>query len=169
MDAKLNRSDSLKFENRSKEILISLRKILRAITLHSKSLSKRYGLTGPQLVILNEIANYEGISVTQLAKSISLSQSTVTEILKRLLKKELVKRTQNEKDRRSVMIGITSKGNEILAQAPPALQEIFMERFENLAEWEQLMILSSIKRVVDLMAAEEIDAAPFLTADNHPK
>ncbi|MEJ2038474.1 MAG: hypothetical protein P8X55_06000 [Desulfosarcinaceae bacterium] len=40
-----------------------------------------------------------------------------------------------------------------------------MERYSSLPQWEQLMILSAFKRVVDLMAAGKIEAAPFLSTD----
>jgi len=164
MDKGINGVESLTSQQRCKEMLVSLRKITQAISLHSRDLNRRYGLTGPQLVILNEIANHESLSVTELARSISLSQATVTDILKRLDKKGLVERTRDDTDRRRVMIRITPKCCDILSKTPPALQETFVDRYSNLSEWEQLMILSALKRIVDLMAAGEIDAAPLLAA-----
>jgi DNA-binding MarR family transcriptional regulator len=152
-------------QQRCREMLISLRKINQAISLHSKDLNRRFGLTGPQLVILNEIARHESITVTQLARSISLSQATVTDILNRLGKKGLVERTRDTIDRRRVLVRITPKCNDILSQAPPALQDTFMDQYTELPEWEQLMILSALKRIVDLMSAQKIDAAPFLATD----
>jgi DNA-binding MarR family transcriptional regulator len=152
-------------QQRCREMLVSLRKINQAISLHSKNLNRRFGLTGPQLVILNEIARHESITVTRLARSISLSQATVTDILNRLGKKGLVERTRDTIDRRRVIIRLTPKCNDILSQAPPALQDTFVDQYTNLPEWEQLMILSALKRIVDLMSAEKIDAAPFLATD----
>lgn len=160
-----NEMASLATQQRCKDMLISLRKITQAISLHSRDLNRRYGLTGPQLVILNEIANHQAVTVTQLAHLISLSQATVTDILNRLEKKELVERTRDAIDRRRVMIQITPQCREILDQAPPALQETFVERYTRLPEWEQLMILSAFKRTVDLMLAGQIDAAPILSTD----
>jgi DNA-binding MarR family transcriptional regulator len=165
MDARNNNVEGSPSQQRCKEMLVSLRKINQAISLHSKNLNRRFGLTGPQLVILNEIARHESITVTQLARSISLSQATVTDILNRLGKKGLVERSRDTIDRRRVMIRITEKCNEILSQAPPALQDTFMDRYTRLPDWEQLMILSALKRIVDLMSAEKIDAAPFLATD----
>jgi hypothetical protein len=39
-------------DERSRKFLIALRKIIQAIDQHSTSLKKRFGLTGPQLIIL---------------------------------------------------------------------------------------------------------------------
>ena len=73
MDRMIKNIESLSCQQRCKEMLVSLRKITQAISMHSKDLNRRYGLTGPQLVILNEIANHEVLSVTELARAISLS------------------------------------------------------------------------------------------------
>ncbi len=39
----------------SDSVLSTLRQIIRAIDLQSRQLAKKYGLTGPQLIILKEI------------------------------------------------------------------------------------------------------------------
>jgi len=152
------------YERRYREILISLRKIIQAIDLHSRSLSKKFGLTGPQLVILETVSNHESISVTSLAKSISLSQATVTDIINRLVRNGYLIKRKSEKDKRQVRISLSEKGASVLDQAPPPLQETFIERFSNLDDWEQLMILSAFERVVRMMSAEKIDAAPILAS-----
>ena len=152
------------YERRHREILISLRKIIQATDLHSRSLSKKFGLTGPQLVILETVSSHESISVTGLAKSISLSQATVTDIINRLVKNGYLIKRKSEKDKRQVRISLSEKGASVLDQAPPPLQETFIERFSNLDDWEQLMILSAFERVVSLMSAEKIDAAPILVS-----
>ncbi len=166
MDAPLEKvGDSLP-EPRCREMLVLLRKIIQAISLHSKNLDKRFGLTGPQLVILNEIARNEPITATQLTRAISLSQSTVAGILNRLSKKGLVERARDTIDRRRVLVRITPQCNDILSQAPPALQDTFVDQFTGLPEWEQMMILSALRRIVGLMSAEKIDAAPFLATNS---
>lgn len=161
----LNQIDISTTQQRCKQMLISLRKIIQAISLHSKDLNKRYGLTGPQLMILNEISNQEWMSVSGLARCISLSQATTTDILIRLEKKGLVERIRDDKDRRRVKVGITPKCEEILSNAPPPLQETFVERYSSLTEWEQLMILSALERLVELMSAGKIDASAVLSTD----
>lgn len=149
-------------EQRSRELLINLRKITQAIDLHSKFLSKNFGLTGPQLVILQELSNHEPVSVSELAKLISLSQATVTDIVTRLEKRELLTKKRSEVDKRRVMIFLTDKGRELLDKAPSPLQDKFIESFYVLEDWEQLMIISSMSRIVSMMSAERIDASPIL-------
>ena len=146
----------------SDSVMIAIRKIVQAIDLNSRKLVKRVGLTGPQLVILQEIASCMEMTPGEIARAVSLSQSTVTGILDRLEKRQLISRRRSDGDKRRIMVRITDSGNRILEEAPPLMQETFVERFSSLQEWEQSMILSALQRLVSMMDAKAIEAAPFL-------
>lgn len=146
----------------SESVMIAIRKIIQAIDLNSKKLFKQVGLTGPQLVILQSISSCEEMTAGEIAREVSLSQSTVTGILDRLQKRQLISRRRSDGDKRRIMVRITDEGKRILEEAPPLMQETFVERFSNLQEWEQSMILSALQRMVSLMDAKAIEAAPFL-------
>jgi DNA-binding MarR family transcriptional regulator len=145
-----------------KELLVSLRKITQAVDLHSKDLKRKFGLTVPQLVILQEVSMHQQISVSELARSVSLSQATVTDIVNRLIANGFLAKERSDRDKRRVMVTPLGKCHEILEKAPPPLQETFTGKFAHLEHWEQLMLLSALKRIVSLMSAEEIEAAPIL-------
>lgn len=149
-------------EDRCRDLLISIRKIIQAIDIHSRMLNKKFGLTGPQLIVLQEISTHGRISITPLSKITSLRQATITDITKRLEAKGFISRKKREDDKRAVSLSLTEKGEQIVQQLPPLLQEKFTERFSNVENWEQMMILSAFERVVNLMSAEEIDASPVL-------
>lgn len=146
-----------------RELLVLLRKITQAIDLHSKRLDKNFGLTGPQLIILQELLNGE-MAVSELARKVSLSQGTVTDIIHRLEKKSLIIKRRSDRDKRCVMITLSEKCNHILDLAPPPLQETFADSFTQLEEWEQLMILSSMNRIVDMMSAEKVKSSSVLVS-----
>ena len=150
--------------NHSRELLIGLRKITQAIDLHSRHLLKTVGITSPQLVILYELSQFKSLSVSELSRLVSLSLGTVTQILTRLEKRGLIKKQKSDEDKRRSLISITQNGSQLLNNAPSPLQERFSELFHSLEDWEQLMILCSIKRVVNLMSAEEIEASPILVS-----
>ena len=153
---------SQKNDERCRNLLIALRKMIQAIDQHSINLKKKFGLTGPQLILLQSISAHGKISVTQLSKNVSLSQATVTDITKRLEKRGHITRTRDIADKRKTIIALTENGKAILNTVPPLLQEQFTERFSKLESWEQLMIESSFERVVSMMSAEDIDASPIL-------
>ena len=150
--------------NHSDTILIALRQIIRAVDLHSKRLTRQYGLTGPQLMVLKIIHETKELNVTQIAKRISLSPATVTSILGRLEKLGLVQRVRNAFDKRKVNIILTEKAEDTMKTAPNLLQEEFIERFEKLKDWEKLQLISSLKRISEMMDAEEINSPPVLVS-----
>lgn len=69
------------------EVLVSLRRVIRATDLHSKHLSKTTGLTAPQILLIQTIRDKGQVTIGELASDVSLSQATVTTILDRLEKK----------------------------------------------------------------------------------
>jgi DNA-binding MarR family transcriptional regulator len=147
----------------SDQVITALRKIIRAIDLYSRALVKRFGITGPQLIVLREIDNQTGMSAGELAQAVSLGQATLTGILERLENRKLVIRRRSEADRRKVQLRVTPAGKELLADTPPLMQESFVEALDKLEDWEKSMILASLQRLVTLMDARRIDVAPILT------
>jgi len=142
--------------SRSQEVYSTLRQIVRAMDVHSKYLHKYYGLSGPQLTILKELSDVNEIPTGQLAKKISLSQATVTDILDRLEEKGLIIRQRSSFDKRRVYIQISEKGKAIVLKNPSLLKEDFIRQFNELEDWEQTLILSSMQRVVAMMKTPDI-------------
>ena len=128
------------------QVLVSLRKIMQSIDMHSRTLVKRFGLTGPQLIVLREIATRGETTAGEIAKAVSLGQATITGILDRLEKRNLITRLRNDADRRRIQLRATSAGESLLADAPPIMQEAFVEAFIGIEDWEKSMILASRAR-----------------------
>jgi len=144
------------------QVLISLRQIIRATDLQSRRLGRETGLTTPQLVVLRAIGAQELPTASYIAKSVSLSQATVTTILNRLENKGLIERHRSEKDKRRVNLILTTEGLAVFRSAPKPLQESFLRRFKTLEGWEQHQIVACLERVARMMDASELDAAPML-------
>ncbi|MEW6982635.1 MarR family winged helix-turn-helix transcriptional regulator [Colwelliaceae bacterium 6471] len=144
------------------ELLVSIRKVIRAIDLHSKQLNKSSGLTGPQLLIMQEISKHSGVTASQIAKTINLSAATVTNILDRLESKTLIERVRSSEDKRRVSLYLSEQGQACLIDAPKPLQDHFIQKFCTMEDWEQSLLLSSMQRIATMMDADKIDASPVL-------
>ncbi len=146
------------------QVIAALRRITRAIDLHSRLLLQKSGLTIPQLVALQAIQRSQPITVGALARGIHLGAATVTGILGRLENRGLVSRTRGDLDRRSVVVQLTDDGAKLVAEAPSLLQDRFHRELAKLHEWEQTMILATLQRIASMMDAEDIEAAPVLVS-----
>lgn len=144
------------------DVLRSLRRIIQAVDLYSRKLASQHGLTGPQLVCLREVRNRGPINPGQLARSVSLTPPTVSGILDRLEARGLLTRQRRNRDKRQVLVQLTEEGRLVVAQTPPPLQELFTQRLAALAPARQRVIADALHQVVELMEAENIDAAPLL-------
>ncbi|MCB1687460.1 MAG: MarR family transcriptional regulator [Halioglobus sp.] len=144
------------------EVLTSLRRVIRATDLHSRHLSKTAGVTAPQILIMQAIDNTEGVTLGEIATTVSLSQATVSSILDRLEKRGLIARERSTVDKRRVHAYLTAQGLQVLKDAPLPLQDQFARQFADLQEWEQGMIISALQRVAHMMDAHHIDASPIL-------
>lgn len=148
--------------NRYDEVLVALRRIIRATDLHSRQLSKTSGLTSPQLLILQTVRAQGEMTVGDVARGVSLSQATVTNIVDRLEKRGFVRRERGQEDKRKVYVHLTDQAHDVLMDAPKPLQDSFVQQFQDLHDWEQSMILASLERVAYMMDAQHIDASPVL-------
>lgn len=148
--------------DRSHEVLIALRRIIRATDLHSKKISKESGLTVPQVVVLQSIRDLGEVTTGRISERVSLSQATVTSILDRLESRGLIERYRSAEDRRVVHERLTKQGHAALRKAPPLLHESFLEVFSALSPARQKAIARTLEDIAEMMGARDIDAAPLL-------
>jgi DNA-binding MarR family transcriptional regulator len=146
------------------EIVLNVRKIMRAIDMYSSEIAQQYGLTTPQLICLKILdKSKSAITPGAIAKAAHLSDATVTGIINRLEKKGLIIRKRNVNDGRSFLIDITKTGATMIKSVPYMLQEYFIEELSKLANWEKTQILSSLQRITSILSVESIKVAPVLT------
>lgn len=145
------------------ELFIALRRITRAIDLHSKKLQRETGLTTSQLLVLEAVVKLETSTPSNIAKEVQLSQATVTNLVDRLERNGLVLRRKSTADKRAVEVHLTEQGRHMVELAPEPLQTGFLREYRKLERWEQHQLIASVQKIAVLMDAEDIDASPILT------
>lgn len=150
------------FESYGFRILKALRRIIRAVDVHSHKLQRDFKVTAPQLICLYSLVQEEPMMLSTLAKRVSLGASTVNGIVDRLEVRGLVKRQRSDNDRRAVNIQVTDAGIELVRKAPSLLQDRLSAALRRLPELEQATIALSLERIVDLMEAGDLSTSPNL-------
>ncbi len=140
-------------------ILRALRRITRAIALHSKQLAACNHITAPQLVCLHTVIAGGPMTATAISREIHVSPSTVVGILDRLEEKGLIRRERGREDRRIVFVSATETGAQLAADAPSPLQKTLADSLNELPELERATITLSLERIVALMETREPGAA----------
>ena len=147
------------------ELMISIRKIVRAINLESKRVEKQFGLSVPQLLILKFLNDNDEFKSTmkELKNYLSLNASTVTGIISRLETKGFIARLPSVKDRREIPITLTSKGLDIVKKTDESLHELMVKKTNLIGEGEYNSILISLEKIIKLFDIEDIDASPIIS------
>jgi len=143
-------------------ILQSLRRITRAITIHSRKLSSEYNITTSQLVTLHCILDYGPLTISQIGQRVHLSNSTLVGVIDRLEAKGLVVRERSRQDRRHILISATAEGEELARKAPSPLQDRLAKALSELEKKEQVALSDSLERIVRLMEVEGTDTDALL-------
>lgn len=152
-------------QNIADDVLRAIRRILRKTSEHSRQLLRVAGLTVPQLLCLRAIAETEenaDVTVGMVSHAVQLAPATVSRILDRLEDAGLVIRERGSQDRRKVFLSLTDLGRQQIDKLPTPLQEQFISRVLALSIEEQQQLLGSLEKVVEMMEAADLDAAPVL-------
>lgn len=144
----------------AESILISFRRIARAIELFSRELESRFDLTVSQLLCMRQLLTDGPQPPSELARRIYLSQATVTGILNRLENREIVRRERMGPDRRVVTVSLTDHGRKMVEAAPLPLQKYFYDRLNQLPEKQQVQITKILAQVVEMMESHDIVGDP---------
>ncbi|GAB4314740.1 MAG: MarR family winged helix-turn-helix transcriptional regulator [Candidatus Zixiibacteriota bacterium] len=128
-----------------------MRRIVHAIDVYSRKIKTQNEITVPQLVCLLEIAGAGPLKISELARRVYLSSSTVVGIVDRLEERGLINRQRDPVDRRLVRVVATPAGVALSRQAPSPLQDGIANALMHLPELEQATIALSLERIVELM------------------
>ncbi len=82
-------------------------KIHRAMRNFFESQMKKYNITPPQFEVLLTLWNEDGLFLTELGRRLSRDGPTITGIIDRMEKKNLLKRKRSKRDRRVIEVYLT--------------------------------------------------------------
>ncbi len=149
--AKEHSSDTIVFDPQFLHITRRLRQITHAISKHSKHLQETYRLTLPQVLCLLEVHRQGSVTIGSLTRTVALNNSTITGIVDRLERDELIRRVRTSRDRRQIHLEITDHGRKAVEKLPPPLAESFMIRFAELPSTEQEQIIDSLDTLSEML------------------
>jgi DNA-binding MarR family transcriptional regulator len=140
------------------DILISVRKIARAIRLDSKRIEKESGLSLPQLLSLTYLGNCENYECSQLElrKYLQLNSSTVTGIVSRLIHKGYLAKIPSKADKRATWLCLTASGLKQIDKVPELFQDRLNAKLNDLPKKDVKSIEKGLKKLIQLLGDEEL-------------
>lgn len=92
----------------------NLRLVCGKVKNKGREILSDYDITPPQFNALLTLIEHGGLTIGELSSKMYLACSTVTDLLDRMERNELVIRIKDDKDRRIVRIQVLDKGNDLI-------------------------------------------------------
>ncbi len=150
-----------------RDILMDLRKIIRAVNLEGKRVERAYGISIPQYLCLrhlNTSPNYTA-SLSELRDVLQLNPSTITGVVQRLERNGYAARLPKTDDRRKTIIVLTQKGATVVKDNPEILHKKLLNRLHKMPEDEYERLSEAFKEIIRFLDVDELDAAPIVTSE----
>ncbi|QCR32389.1 MarR family winged helix-turn-helix transcriptional regulator [Lysinibacillus sp. SGAir0095] len=135
-----------------------------------KSLQKtaeEHGVTIPQIRVIADVYAHKTVSVKQLSQNLKMTQSTVSDIVERLIAKEFLVKTPNQKDKRIVDISLSPRLaeemndsiSELTNQSLISVMKLLSPSEQETVENGMKLLVSAVK---EKMIAEGMDNYDFI-------
>lgn len=105
-------------------------------------------LTPRQFAVLLTVAQNEGLSQTQLVDKTGIDRSTLADIVRRMLKKNLLQRRRTREDARAYAVKLTDEGWRTLYSVEPAAAQVDEIVLNALATDDREQFLNNLNTIV---------------------
>jgi len=144
----------------------ALRRIVRGLSASARVLPGGSSVSGAQLFVLRQIDAKPGLSIGELAARTLAGQSTVSEVVTRLVDRRLVARRASATDARQSELTLTASGRRAIASVEPTTQERLAGALAQLRADEREILATALESWV--AAAHLADEAPAMFLEDKP-
>jgi len=111
------------------------------------------GITYTQYLVLLVLWELENSNIKEIAKVLKLDSPTITPIVQKLEKMNLVKRQRSDKDERVVVVSLTKNGIDLETQVADIQNKVACRTHLNPRDFKELK--NTLNQLADTMAAKE--------------
>lgn len=128
--------------------------------------AEEHGVTIPQIRVLGDVLAHKTVSIKQLSQNLKMTQSTVSDIVERLISKGFLVKTPNAKDKRLVDISLSARLaedindsiSEIASKSLEGVLALLSPDEQEIVEKGMQLMVSAVK---EKMEAEGMDKQEF--------
>ena len=128
-------------------VLQQFRELFRVSQQHFQRIESNCGVSGAQLWALSELRKTPGLTVSELARKLSIHLSTSSNLLDKLELQKLIRRERNSTDQRVVRVYLTTSGQQMLRRAPKPVEGVIPDALGKMPA----TALRSLKRDLGLL------------------
>jgi DNA-binding MarR family transcriptional regulator len=128
----------------SSQICFPIYSASRLITKAYKPYLDEMGITYPQYLVLMVLWENDELTVNQISDKLLLNTNTLSPLLKRMEKMELLERNRSSEDERSVIVQLTDRGKQLKTKALPIPAKLLMELISDNIKIDEMLKLKDI-------------------------
>ncbi len=111
-------------------------------------IEERYGLVRPEYVVLYALHLQDGIAAKDVVASAGFPKNTISRAIQKLLRRRLIRRASDARDRRSYVLRLTAEGRRILDETVPPMVAWEKRMLAGLSHDEQQVLSKLLARLV---------------------
>lgn len=147
------------------DVLKKFRLIFGAVRQHYREVEETCGISGSQLWLLQEISSMPGIGVSDLAAKLSIHQSTCSQLVEKLVARELVSKERSQSDQRRVGLVARPEAKAVLANAPGPATGLLPDALMALSAVNLKDLDGSLQKLIEQLQRLDQSHAEKLLAD----
>lgn len=128
-----------------------LRKVDYIIRLKGRKILNDFNITVPQFTALQILINNGELTIGELSQKMALACSTITDLIDRMEKSELVIRKKDEKDKRVVRIEVLPVGYEIVEKVLDERVRFLETKMAGLTVEEKIVLDKGLETLYNAM------------------
>lgn len=117
-------------------------------------------LTPRQFAVLVAVSQEEGLSQTSLVRRTGIDRSTLADIVRRMLRKDLLQRRRTKDDARAYSVKLTEQGWVALRTYEPTVDRVDAKVLSALPEESRQRFLDELSLIVNALSSQTIDPGP---------
>ncbi len=144
------------------DILQKFRVIVRAAQKYSQRVEKQLGVTGAQLWVMKEIYQSPGLRVGEIARRMAIHQTTTSNLLDALEKKNMVRKTRMANDQRIVRLSLTEEGQKLIEQTTGPVRGLLPEALAQMSPADLAKLGESLDVLMECIAKIDVEESALL-------
>lgn len=140
--------------DRSYEVMKRIKKLKEMMHDNMAHMFKEVNLTGPQGMLVGILFKFGPQKISTITERMGLSMSTVSGILDRLERDQIISREKSESDRRVILIALTDTFKASASQAFSKMESRFSDKLKKASDTEIETILEALSIMERLMSQQ---------------
>jgi len=133
-------------QNTVLRLWLLLHRVRDVVVRCEDSIFSEYGITYEQFTVLGEVKSRGGSPrMIDLAQALECAPNSISNIVDRMVKAGLVRRTRGKKDRRVVHVSLTGKGEDAIKLAAPAGWEFIQKILSPISYKDKYALVSLLE------------------------